>query len=86
MENQIELIQFYPHNYENYWPGLDPKAGGYPYINLRVMYLENGCMILKEVGFERREWLLFDYAQYNLLVEEVSNYIAEFNTVGIWLL
>lgn len=82
MNSLPELIEFFPEHYQIYWPGLDTKAG-YPKVNVRVRYLDNGCMIFHSLELERRELLLLDKDKLNKLTEEISLFIANYNTIEL---
>jgi len=48
-----------------------------------VRYLDNGCMIFHSLELERRELLLFDKDKLNKLIEEISLFIANYNTIEL---
>lgn len=77
-----EIIQFFPDNWQSYWPAIDTSAG-YPYVNVHVQYLTTGSMILEEVSFPKRELLLFNYEQMPALILEVCKMVSTYNSVEI---
>jgi hypothetical protein len=77
-----EQIAFYPHNYEQIWPGIDAKIAA-PYVMLNVNYLDNGCMILDSVNIYKREMMLMSEQGFRILLDEITSYVSRYNTAEI---
>lgn len=77
-----EIIEFFPDNWQAYWPAIN-VASGYPYVNVHVSYLSNGSMILRELSFPKRELILFDFTQMPALTLEVLKLVSNYNSVEV---
>jgi len=77
-----EIIQFFPDNWQSYWPAIDTSVG-YPSVNVHVQYLTTGSMILEEISFPKREALLFNFVEWPNLLLEVMKMVSTYNSVEI---
>lgn len=79
-----ESIQFFPDNWQTYWPQLDVKCG-YPHVYIEVSYTEDGTMIFERLSLPKREMLLFDYTKMPTLILETLKLVSQYNGISISL-
>lgn len=77
-----EIIQFFPDNWQEYWPAIDTSCG-YPHVNIHVKYLTTGSMILEEISLPKREAILFNFVEWPNLLLEVMKMVSLYNSVEI---